>query len=166
MRLFQVHTDVHSSQTMLKTFLYTFSLLLFFLSTSQAQPLTVAGGNEVISITTAVTGSEPTSVVNTGTRLRYRRQNVVTKITVATSCPSQSFTLQVLALSVPQGTAAPEVTLTNGMPAADVITNIPTGNNTRFDSTLRYTASATFAQGNSAELGNDVHTVTYTLVAQ
>lgn len=32
--------------------------------------------------------------------------------------------------------------------------------------TLRYTASATFEQGHSGEEGVDVHTVTYTLVAQ
>jgi hypothetical protein len=31
---------------------------------------------------------------------------------------------------------------------------------------LQYTASATFAQGNSTELNNDVHIVTFTIQSQ
>jgi hypothetical protein len=137
-----------------------------FFMRSHAQQIEVRGGNKTLSITTAVVGSEPTPVTNATGTLRYRRQSQVTKITVQTSCPSQAFTLKVLAQSVPLGTAAPEVTLTNGMPATNFIVNIPAGSNTRFTCTLRYTASVTFSQGNSAELGNDVHNVVYTLVRQ
>ncbi|MCI0706275.1 MAG: hypothetical protein L0Y80_02155 [Ignavibacteriae bacterium] len=143
-----------------------FIAVVLFFQKATAQQIEVRGGNPVLSITTAVIGSEPTVVVNTTSTLRYRRQNRVTKITVQTSRPSQSFTLKALAQSVPLGTAAPEVTLTNGMPATDFVVNIPAGSNIRRTCTLRYTASATFAQGNSAEMGNDVHTVTYTLVRQ
>jgi hypothetical protein len=99
--------------------------------------------------------------------LNYRRQVLPSKITVSTSCPGQSFNLRVIALSVPDGVAAPAVDLVNGMAAVDFITNIPARPpNTRRSCTLQYTASATFAQGNSAEVGNDVHTITYTILAQ
>ena len=91
---------------------------------------------------------------------------MITKITVSTSCPGQRFTLTVLATNLTYGVAAPQVTLFNGMPATNFVLNIPTGNPVHKTCTHQYTASATFAQGNSAELGNDVHAITYTLVAQ
>jgi len=151
------------------TLLFLFCLVIACALSSQAQTVSVLGGNQVLSITTAVTGSEPTAVVNTASTVRYRRQSfVITKLTVSTSCPSQQFTLKVYASSIQAngGTAAPEVTLTNGMPATDFITSIPRFSTQYRTATLRYTASATFAQGNSTEFGNDVHTVTYTLVRQ
>jgi len=130
-------------------------------------PISVRGGNPTLNITTGWPGSEPVPVVNTATSVRYRRQAAISKITVRTTCPGQSFTLKVLATGVSEGVAAPEVTLVNGMLATDFITNIPsTGTWTTTTPTLRYTASATFAQGNSAEQGNDVHTVTYTIQVQ
>ena len=126
----------------------------------------VNGGNIVLSITTGLAGQQPLSVVSTATTLTYKRDNVITKITVSSSCPGQDFTLKVLATSVTAGTAAPEVTLMNGMLAANFVTDIPVKPPTTATCTLQYTASATFAQGNSAELGNDVHTITYTILAQ
>ncbi len=117
-------------------------------------------------ISTAIPGSEPTSAVNTACTLTYAKQKALTKITVATSCPGQKFGLSVLATSVTKGTAAPAVTLLNGNAAVDLVTNIAkTGANTG-TCILQYTASATFAQGNSIDLGNDVHTITFTLQAQ
>lgn len=131
----------------------------------QAQVIVVSG-NKTITVTTAVIGSEPTPVISNGT-LFYKRRSKIAKVTVGTSCPGQSFSLKVLAVSPTAGTAAPEVTLTDGMLAVDCIINIPSGSTATWrTATLRYTASSTFAQGNSAELGNDVHTVTYTLIAQ
>jgi hypothetical protein len=133
----------------------------------KAQPIDVRGGNRTLNITTGSPGSEPVPVVNTATSVRYWRQAAISKITVRTTCPGQSFTLKVLATGVTRGVAAPEVTLVNGMLGTDFITNIPrTGGWTSTTPTLRYTASATFAQGNSAEQGNDVHTVTYTIQVQ
>lgn len=143
--------------------------LFFFLGITpnlSAQSMDVRGGNQTLGITTGFAGSEPIDVVNTNSSLRYRKTLWTTKITVATVCPSQNFTLKVLATSVTSGIAAPEVTLTNGMPSTDFITGIPAGLLNFVTATLHYTASATFTQGNSAEEGNDVHTVTYTLVAQ
>ncbi len=130
----------------------------------KAQPIDVRGGNQTLNITTGSPGSEPLPVVNTASTLRYRRQAAISKITVRTTCPSQSFTLKVLGTGVTRGVAAPEVTLVNGMLDTDFVTNIPNAGFTVTTITLRYTASATFAQGNSAEQGNDVHTVTYTLL--
>lgn len=132
----------------------------------QAQVISITG-NQTLTVTSAVIGSEPTAVVNSASTLSYKRRTVITKITVGTSCPGQSFTLKVLAVSPTAGTAAPEVTLTDGMVAVNFIINIPSGSTGAWrTATLRYTASATFAQGNSAEMGNDVHSITYTLAAQ
>lgn len=131
-----------------------------------AQQITVRGGNPLITITTGPAGGQPNPVVNTTSSLRWRRQNHIAKITVSTACPAQHFSLAVLATNVSQGVAAPQVNLIDGMLARDLITNIPTGAPNFKTATLQYTASATFAQGNSAELGADVHTVTYTLLAQ
>jgi len=139
-----------------------------FLGVSWASAqLTVQGGNPTMTITTGVAGGSPVSVTDGSITIRYRLQNNITKITVRTTCLGQRFNLAVVATSVPQGTAAPQVTLTNGMLDADLIVNIPPKPpNRNQTATVLYTASATFAQGNSAELGNDVHTVTYTLIDQ
>ncbi len=134
--------------------------------TSQAQPVDVRGGNQTLSITTGFAGGEPVAVTNTNSALRYRRQAQTSKITVRTSCPGQNFNLSVEAQGVTRGVAAPAVQLVNGMLDTDFIVNIPNSGFRQTTVTLLYTASATFAQGNSAEFGNDVHTVTYTILAQ
>lgn len=146
------------------------SLILFVIvmtEKAQSQDVNLVG-NVAVTITTGIPNGQPVPVQDVTSRLRYRRQTVVTKITVATSCPAQHFALSVLATAISHGTAAPEVTLTNGMPETDFIRDIPAraGGSPQADCTLRYTASATFAQGNSVELGPDVHTVRYTLIAQ
>lgn len=145
-----------------------FALVLCASATAGAQELRVQGGNQLLQITTALPGQEPTVVVNVATSLRYRRQPQMSKITISTNCPGQSFTLRVRAVSVQDGTPAPAVTLTSGMPAADLIRDIPGQaiNPPNRRATLEYTASATFDQGNSTELGLDAHVITFTLVAQ
>ena len=147
-------------------FLICAAMLLVGASVGHAQ-ISVQGGNQVLTISTALPGSEPIAVTNTSAQIRYSRQTYITKVTVYTTCPGQHFNLTVVAVSPGDGVAAPTVTLQDGLPAADFITDIPAkppgGNKT---ATLQYTASSTFAQGNSAELGDDVHTVTYTLTAQ
>lgn len=131
-----------------------------------AQNMRVQGGNITLTITTGVAGGQPVAVTNTATSVRYRRQTVVTKVTVQTSCPVQRFSLTVVATAATGGTAQPVVTLVDGMAPTDLITNVPTSGGVNKSATLQYTASATFAQGNSNEVGSDIHTVTYTLVAQ
>lgn len=142
-------------------------MLLVALITPRAYAqLRVTGGDVLIQVTAAIPLPDPLTAENTATRLRWRREDQTTKITVSTVCPGQRFGLRVLATALSAGVAAPEVTLTNGMPAVDLIVNIPAGGSNNKSCTLRYTALATYAQGNSAELGNDVHTITYTHVAQ
>ncbi|MEX1138338.1 MAG: hypothetical protein WEB33_02345 [Bacteroidota bacterium] len=145
---------------------YAFLLLGVAVEVASGQ-ITVNGGNITLAVTTAFAGSEPMAVTNTITTVRYQKQAVVTKITVATICPGQKFNLGVSATAVGGGTPAPQVTLMNGMLATDFITGIPPRPPGGFlTASLQYVASSTFAQGNSAELGDDVHTVTYTLIAQ
>jgi hypothetical protein len=146
------------------------AILLLLCAAGASVPLraqiSVQGGSPLINITTGTAGAQPVAVTNVASSLRWRRQNVITKITVSHSCPGQRFSLTVLATNLTYGVAAPQVTLYNGMLAADFVTSIPTGGPLNKTCTLFYTASSTFAQGNSTELGNDVHAITYTLAAQ
>lgn len=164
--------SVHRSRGCGKLLKVLFSIVLTVLmvlaseAMAQVGTIQVRGGNQTLNITTGAPGSQPVSVVKTSATLRYWRMAAVSKITVRTSCLGQSFNLAVVATGVTRGVAAPEVTLTDGMLDVDFITNIPTGTWTNTTPTLQYTASATFAQGNSAEQGNDDHTVTYTIQVQ
>jgi hypothetical protein len=125
----------------------------------------VLGGNPVISITSGTPGGSLIPAANSTCTLRWRRENVVTRITVSASCPGQRFSLSVAATNITSGIAAPQVNLMDGMTDANLITSIPPGNPPWKTCTLVYTASATFEQGNSTELGNDSYLITYTLVA-
>jgi hypothetical protein len=65
------------------------------------------------------------------------------------------------------GTEQGEKVLTDGMADADLFTGIPTTSPGREGiATLTYRATATAAQGTSAEHGDDNHTVTFTVLAQ
>lgn len=133
----------------------------------RAQNINIVG-NVTLTISTGIPGGQPLPVQDAGARLRFRRQAVVTKITVVTVCPNQHYSLWVVATGLTHGIAAPEVLLIDGMPETDFVTDIPArvGGSPQAECVLQYTASATYAQGNSLELGPDVHTVRYTLIAQ
>jgi hypothetical protein len=146
--------------------LLTAVLVLSATTKSAAQAVAVNGGNITLSITTGTAGGQLVSVINTSTTLSYQKQSALAKITVSTSCPGQKFDLGVVALNATTGVAAAAVTLMNGSPAVDFINNIPKTGAKTGTCTLQYTASATFSQGNSIELGDDVHTITYTIQAQ
>ena len=140
-----------------------------------AQSLIFSSGGGPVSVTVsaAVAGSEPTDVSDNSTEITWDGDFGVTgKITVSTSCPSQAFQLFVL-LTVTSwgsgtlGTAQPEIELTDGMLDTDIFRDIPTAAPGRQGvGTLTYRAAATVAQGNSAENGDDIHTVTFTVLAQ
>lgn len=119
-----------------------------------------------MTINTALPGQQPLPIGNTSTGMLFITGAATRKISVATICPGQHFTLSVLATNPSIGIAAPEVQLTDGMLGLDFITEIPPGLPFLGFSTLQYTASATFEQGNSLELGDDLHTVTYTITDQ
>lgn len=127
----------------------------------------VQGGNVTLTVSTGTPGGDPLPVSISTTTLRWSQERVITKITVSTVCPGQKFTLRTVATGIGGGgNAAPEVTLQNGMLATDFVTDIPARRPNNGSCTVRYTASATFEQGNSSDLGDDVHTVTYTITAQ
>jgi hypothetical protein len=140
-------------------------LLILFITEGISQTIRINGGNRELTITNGIPGGQLIDVINTNCSLRYSTplfpfQNW--KVTVSTDCPDQNFNLSVVALNPKSGMAAPEVSLVSGNPAIDFITGISIFSlNSR--ATLQYTASATFAQGHSGDVGNDVHTVTYTL---
>jgi len=119
-----------------------------------------------MTITTGTAGGQPVSVINTACTLTYRKQAAISKITVSASCPGQDYNLSVLATNVTRGVAAPQVSLLNGNPATDFVTSIPRTGFTTATCKLQFTASAAFSDGNSAELGDDVYTITYTIQLQ
>jgi hypothetical protein len=174
MRLFRQHSDRYGRRPhCLGAWrpIGRLSVLFFFIGvafeTAYGQDINIVG-NVALTITTGIPNGQPLPVQDASARLRFRRQGIVTKITVATSCPNQHFTLSVVATGLTHGIAAPAVSLTNGMPETTFVTDIPAriGGSPQSECTLQYSASATFAQGNSVELGPDVHTVRYTLIAQ
>ncbi len=119
-----------------------------------------------MTITTGIAGGQLVNVINTTCYLTYHGSLThVKKITVSTTCPGQSFNLSVVGTVTGGGTAQAAVTLTTGMASTDFVRDIPV-NTTNGRCTLNYTASATFAQGNSTDFGNDVYTITYTIVTQ
>lgn len=133
-----------------------------------------AGGGPIsLLVQTAIAGSEPTDASDNSTEIYWDANfGVPTKITVSTSAPGQSFRLYV-SLSVPsqggggQGVTQPEIQLFDGMFDMDIFTDIPTSLPGRqgFGS-LIYRAAATVAEGNSNEHSDDIHLVTFTLLAQ
>jgi hypothetical protein len=145
------------------------SLIMLIVSTSPeaSSQIWILGGDALLYINTALPGQQPFPVANTATTLVWINGTVARKISVATICPGQKFTLSVLATTTNAGIPAPEVQLTDGMLGVDFITDIPPrGSFISWSTQVRYTASATFEQGNSLELGDDQHTVTYTITDQ
>jgi hypothetical protein len=146
--------------------LFVLGFLLLIVAKGAGQSLTIGGGNKTLTITTGIADGLLTPVTNATGTLTYttpRNPNAQWRITVSTTCAGQSFGLSVVATNVTKGTAAAAVILTNGGADVNFITAIPRQSNNA-TCTLNYTASARFDQGNSTEVGNDVHTVKYTLL--
>jgi hypothetical protein len=147
-------------------FLYALGFVLLIATEGIAQmTLIVIGGNQNMTINTGIADGDLINVVNINSSLEYDTGAKLRKITVRTSCAGQSFNLSVIATTVTEGVAAPAVPLINGNPARDFITNIAKKQKNE-TCTLQYTASATFAQGNSNDVGVDIHLVTYTIQTQ
>jgi hypothetical protein len=140
---------------------------------AQAFSFSAGGGLVSLTIDTAVPGSEPGDAANSDTELYWDADFAGTsKITVSTICPSQSFSLYV-ALAVTswgsgtQATVLPDVSLVNGMMAVDLVRDLPDTLPARQGyATVTYRAAATISQGNSADVGEDYHTITYTIQSQ
>ncbi len=131
------------------------------------------GGSLTLTISTATAGSEPDDETDNSTEIFWDADfGLTAKMTVSTMCATQAFKLFVDFRvttwgSGTAGTEQGEIALVDGMADTDIFRDIPstlpgrTGNGT-----LTYRASATVADGNSVEHGDDFHTVTYTLLAQ
>lgn len=122
--------------------------------------LTVRGRNVILRPVSATAGQDPDPLVNQVTAaLKYRkgRADPPQKITVETNVGSPLFTLKIEAVNVRSGIPAGELTLVTT--AQDLITNISRNGSKACD--LRYTLVALASDGT----GTDVHTVTYTMIA-
>lgn len=139
-------------------------------SASLAQSISFysGGGSKLLTISSAVAGNEPADVIDDLSELSWDATGlgVTGKITVNTSVTGQSFSLFVgLSVTSGSGTEQAERQLTDGMQAADLLRDIPTGDPSG-TGTLTYRGNATVSQGNSVDQGSDAHTVTYTILAQ
>lgn len=140
-----------------------------------AQELRFNSGGGPISLTieSAVAGSEPLDATDNSTEIYWDANfGVPAKLTVTTIAPGQNFNLYLL-LSIPdqglaaQGVVQPEIQLIDGMLDTDILTAIPSTLPGRQGfGILEYRATATVADGNSTEHGDDSHIVTFTLLAQ
>ncbi len=118
--------------------------------------LAITGGNIELIISTATAGSEPNADTVATCTMAWTTTDTTKKITAATNLESPTYTLQVTAISVTGGSATAPVTLST------TPTNFVTGvAETTGGCTLSYVASTTASLGK----GQDVHTVTYTIVA-
>ncbi len=159
----------------------TFALVLLLFSWTPASNLVLGqqltfnsgGGPLTLLVQSATAGSEPLDETDNSTEIFWDAHfGVTSKITVGTIVPGQSFHLYVL-LNVPsqggggQGIAQPEVELNDGMLDTDLFTDIPfTLPGRQGFGTLIYRGAASVAEGNSTVHGDDVHIVTYTILAQ
>ena len=130
----------------------------------------VAGGGVVaLEVDAATAGSEPAAVSDGSTELHWvNGLGATAKLTVRSTCPGQQFGLTVQAqVGTGSATAAPPVDLIDGMAATDLLLDISSDPAAREGTaTITYRASATVADGTSADHGDDVHTVVYTLLDQ
>jgi hypothetical protein len=137
-------------------------------ASAQVRRLSVEGGPLLLAIGTTggFAGQELPPVVSTATGLSWQWVGQMAKITVTNSAPGQRYTLRLEATNITtSGTAQPEITLADGMFARDLIRNIThQGSGVPGSCVLRYTASATIAQGASPT--PDQHLITFTLIEQ
>jgi hypothetical protein len=120
--------------------------------------LRVNGGAVILNIdgTGVVAGQDQMTSVDQTTSLSWALNSSNKKITVSTNLGAPKYVLKLLAVSLSQGAAAPEVTLSTT--AKDLITGI--GRTANGSCTLKYTGVALASQG----IGSDNHTITFALV--
>ncbi len=140
--------------------------LLFFPVEVWGADVTILGGNVGLTISSATAGQQPNSVTNEICQLQWSTlvSDSTKKVTAQTSMGAPSFALSICAVNVSagDGSAAGEVTLSTA--PLDFVLSIPAGipASDPGSCTLRYTASATAADGT----GTNMHTITFTIVDQ
>ncbi len=134
---------------------------LMWAGVAPSADIVVEGGNVSLTVTSATAGQDPDPAVDqTTANLSYRKGTgfPMQKITAETDRGSPLFTLKVEAVNVGSGNATGELTLVTT--AQDLITDISTVPYKTAD--LKYTLVALASDGT----GTEVHTVTYTTLAQ
>ena len=165
-------TELTERQTGRLCVLLIFLFLVFPSATyGQSFGFSAGGGSVPLTLTTATAGAEPNSASDTSTQVTWDADfGVTSKITVSTICIDQDYSLTVELLIISSGSGGNElgpIVLIDGMAETDLLTNIPFTSPARVGTgTLTYVASATVADGNSSDNGDDIHTVTLTLTAQ
>lgn len=160
-------TNLH---VLVQRFVFALPLLVVcpHLGHGQSLSFTAGGGAKSLTISSAFAGNQPDQATDNTSELSWDASGIgsTAKITVDTSAPGQSFSLYVqLALTTGTGTEQVERELTDGMADADILRDIPVGAPSG-TGTLTYRAVATAAQGTSADNGSDMHSITYTILAQ
>ncbi|WP_420456198.1 hypothetical protein [Rubrivirga sp.] len=134
---------------------------------------TAGGALVALDVDAATAGDEPAETVDSSTEIHWiNGLGATAKLTVETVCPGQRFGLSV-GLQVTtwsdgtEATVEPAVDLVDGMLPADLLRDVPpTAGAQEGRALLTYRASATVADGTSAEVGDDFHTVTFTFLDQ
>ncbi|HEY3296331.1 MAG TPA: hypothetical protein VGL38_12965 [bacterium] len=140
--------------------------ILLLTAVVRGADLAVLNGDVELTVSSATAGQQPIAATSETCQLQWTTlvADATKKITAQSSLATPSFVLTVNAVSISagDGTAAGPVTLSTS--AGDLIVNIPAGVlvSDPGTCTLRYTASATAANGT----GSDSHTITFTIVDQ
>jgi hypothetical protein len=158
----------HSPGTLKATFLALALLLIAVTPFHEASgaDISVLNGDVNLSISSAIAGQEPSSVMNETRLLQWSTLALdpTKKITAQTNLGSPQFLLTARAVNITagDGTAVGEVVLTTS--PSDFVVDIPAGipAGDPATCTLRYTASTAASDGT----GTDLHTVTYTIIDQ
>jgi len=143
------------------------------MASAQQLMFSSGGGPLMLTISSAVAGSQPVGVSDNSTQIFWDADfGVTSKMTVTTSVLTQSYRLYIL-LTVTSwssgtvGTPQPEIELVDGMLDTDILRDMPPTTPERLGfGTLRYRAISLVTDGNSTENGDDLHTITFTIVAQ
>ena len=101
---------------------------------------------------------------DSSTRLLWGKRKRRSKVTVSTFSPGQKFDLEIRAMRIKNGKAAPRIRLVDGMMDTDLIVNI---NKQKSGSArIQYVAKVSLEQGNTETEFADIHTVTFTITDQ
>lgn len=133
-------------------------LLLVLATAPHAQSMLLLGGPVELYVDGSTVVAGQSVATDASTMLQWEGRRRPKKITVETQAPGQVYTLRVAIVGLSgDGMPQPEVTLVDGMFAQDLVRDIKNKKEGR--GFVRYTASVAPGQA----VGEDVHTVTFTL---
>jgi hypothetical protein len=134
------------------------ALLLALATAPHAQSMLLIGGPVDLYVDGSTVVAGQSVATDASTMLQWEGRRRQKKITVETRAPGQVYTLRAVVVGLSgDGAAQPEVTLVDGMFAQDLVRDIKNKKEGR--GFVQYTASVAPGQG----IGEDIHTVTFTL---